>query len=145
MKITDPVCKMTIEEGDAVATSSYRGKTYHFCSFPCKKSFDRNPESYLGAEEDDGKKEGEGFKTKTEYTCPMHPEIVRDEPGSCPKCGMALEPRTISLAEEESNPEYDAQAFHSGRHPDAPAGDYRHARFCSWRAVTRHTGHRQNL
>jgi Cu+-exporting ATPase len=107
MKITDPVCKMTIEEGDAVATSSYRGKTYHFCSFPCKKSFDRNPESYLGAEEDDGKKEGEGFKTKTEYTCPMHPEIVRDEPGSCPKCGMALEPRTISLAEEESNPEYE--------------------------------------
>jgi Cu+-exporting ATPase len=94
MKITDPVCKMTIEEEDAVATSSYRGKTYHFCSFPCKKSFDRNPESYLGAEEDNGKKEGEGFKTKTEWTCPMHPEIIRDAPGNCPKCGMSLEPKT---------------------------------------------------
>jgi Cu+-exporting ATPase len=43
-------------------------------------------------------------KTKTEYTCPMHPEIVRDSPGSCPICGMALEPRTVSLADEE-NPE----------------------------------------
>jgi Cu+-exporting ATPase len=42
--------------------------------------------------------------TKTEWTCPMHPEIVRDEPGSCPKCGMALEPRTVA-AEEEENPE----------------------------------------
>ena len=42
--------------------------------------------------------------TKTEYTCPMHPEIVRDEPGSCPICGMALEPRTVNL-EEEKNPE----------------------------------------
>ena len=40
----------------------------------------------------------------TEYTCPMHPEIVRDEPGSCPICGMALEPRAVNLTEEE-NPE----------------------------------------
>ena len=44
--------------------------------------------------------------TLTEYVCPMHPEIVRDEPGSCPICGMALEPRTATL-EEEPNPEYE--------------------------------------
>ncbi|NLD79860.1 MAG: YHS domain-containing protein, partial [Smithella sp.] len=43
MKITDPVCKMTIKEEDAVATSSYKGKTYHFCSDQCKESFDSNP------------------------------------------------------------------------------------------------------
>ena len=42
--------------------------------------------------------------TKTEYTCPMHPEVVSDAPGSCPKCGMALEPRTVALTEEQ-NPE----------------------------------------
>ncbi len=42
--------------------------------------------------------------TKTEWTCPMHPEIIRDAPGSCPKCGMALEPKTIT-SEEEENPE----------------------------------------
>jgi len=45
--------------------------------------------------------------SRTEYTCPMHPEIVRDSPGSCPKCGMALEPRTIALDGEEENPEYE--------------------------------------
>ena len=42
--------------------------------------------------------------TRTEYVCPMHPEIVREEPGACPICGMALEPRTVT-AEEETNPE----------------------------------------
>jgi Cu+-exporting ATPase len=45
--------------------------------------------------------------SKTEWTCPMHPEIIRDAPGNCPKCGMALEPRTVSLVEEGSNPEYE--------------------------------------
>jgi Cu+-exporting ATPase len=44
-------------------------------------------------------------KTKTEYTCPMHPEVVQDHPGDCPKCGMALEPKTV-MAEEEDNQEY---------------------------------------
>lgn len=47
MEVTDPVCKMVIEDKDAVATSLYKGKTYYFCSMPCKEDFDRNPESYL--------------------------------------------------------------------------------------------------
>ena len=94
MKTTDPVCKMTIEEEDAAATSSYQGKTYHFCSTNCKESFDSNPESYLGAAADEGGKEQAGIKTKAEWTCPMHPEIIRDVPGNCPKCGMSLEPKT---------------------------------------------------
>jgi Cu+-exporting ATPase len=47
MKVTDPVCKMVIEDKDAIATSLYKGKTYYFCSIPCKEDFDRNPESYL--------------------------------------------------------------------------------------------------
>lgn len=106
MKITDPVCKMTIEEKDTVATSSYHGKTYHFCSSHCKESFDINPESYLGAAANDGKNEQAVGKTKAEWTCPMHTEIIQDKPGSCPKCGMALEPKTATLTEEESNPEY---------------------------------------
>jgi Cu+-exporting ATPase len=94
MKITDPVCKMTIEEEDAAATSSHKGKMYHFCSSHCQESFDINPESYLGAAADDRKKEQAGGKPKVEWTCPMHPEIIRDAPGNCPKCGMALEPKT---------------------------------------------------
>ena len=87
MKITDPVCNMTIEEAEAAATSSYLGKTYHFCSRHCKEKFDGNPEAYIGAEADAGNKEGKGGP----YTCPMHPEVRQDGPGSCPKCGMALE------------------------------------------------------
>ena len=50
MKITDPVCKMTIEEEDATATSSHGGKTYRFCSPHCKEKFDRNPESYISGD-----------------------------------------------------------------------------------------------
>jgi Cu+-exporting ATPase len=98
MKITDPVCKMILEEEDAAVTSSYRGKMYHFCSSHCKESFDSNPESYLGGEAVDVKKEQASVKTKAEWTCPMHPEIIREAPGSCPKCGMALEPKTPMLA-----------------------------------------------
>lgn len=106
MKITDPVCKMTIEEKDAFATSSYKGKTYHFCSDHCKESFDSNPESYLGQARDGDKKAQAVVSIKSEWTCPMHPEIIRHAPGNCPKCGMSLEPKTASLTEEESNPEY---------------------------------------
>ncbi|MDI6742881.1 MAG: heavy metal translocating P-type ATPase [Smithella sp.] len=101
MKITDPVCKMTIEEEDAVATSSYQGETYHFCSDRCKKTFDSNPESYLVAAGDGVKKEQAEVSTKAEYTCPMHPEIIRHAPGNCPKCGMSLEPNTPMPAEEK--------------------------------------------
>jgi len=46
--------------------------------------------------------------TKTEYVCPMHPEIVRDSPGHCPICGMALEPRVVTSLEEPPNPELDS-------------------------------------
>src|SRR5690606_7606906 len=84
---------------DAVATSSYKGKTYHFCSDQCKESFDSNPESYLGAAADGVKKEQAEVSTKAEWTCPMHPEIIRYAPGNCPKCGMSLEPKTTMPVE----------------------------------------------
>jgi len=48
MKVTDPVCEMTIEETTAAATSTYKGKTYYFCSKSCKESFDKDPESFIG-------------------------------------------------------------------------------------------------
>ena len=97
MKLTDPVCGMTVEEKDAAATSEYKGATYHFCSEACKQKFDNDPEAFIGAKTAE-------VKTGTEWTCPMHPEIIRDAPGSCPKCGMALEPKTVTAGEEE-NPE----------------------------------------
>jgi Cu+-exporting ATPase len=91
MKVKDPVCEMTIEDSAAAAASTYKATTYHFCSLSCKKDFDKDPESYIGA------KAGPALKTEEPksgkmFTCPMHPEVRQAVPGACPKCGMALEP-----------------------------------------------------
>lgn len=100
MMVTDPVCKMVIEEEEAVGTSTYKGTTYYFCSEMCKERFDQDTEAYLKEPRD------EEQKTKDEsgiiYTCPMHPEVKQIGPGSCPICGMSLEPLTV-LPEEGVN------------------------------------------
>ena len=93
----DPVCGMTVDPNTAAGSYEYKGKTYYFCSTHCVHRFREDPQKFLqesAVETQPGQK----------YTCPMHPEIVRDGPGSCPICGMALEPVTVSL-EEEENPE----------------------------------------
>ena len=170
MKVVDPVCKMTIEDKDAVATSLYKGTAYYFCAEQCKKDFDKNPEAYIQKDvpgpqlmtlspkkevkeeatvrtakdpvcsmtvdpetarfrhEYNGqtyffcsehclnkfRNEPERFsKQKADavpaspkgisigscagYTCPMHPDIKQERFGSCPQCGMGLEPVTPSL------------------------------------------------
>jgi len=90
---------MTVNPEKAAGSVEYKGETYYFCSTHCVHRFRENPESFL-------KKDTEPPPTHTarKYTCPMHPEIIRDGPGSCPICGMALEPLTASL-DEEDNPE----------------------------------------
>jgi Cu+-exporting ATPase len=89
MKVTDPVCNMTIEDKDAVGTSTYKGTTYYFCSGVCKENFDKDPESFISEKVTEQKEEGaEGGVI---YTCPMHPEIREAKPVPCSKCGMALE------------------------------------------------------
>lgn len=93
MKVTDPVCGMRIEEKDAAATTVHQGETYFFCSPSCKADFDQNPQAFLkgkGAPAAEPQPPAPGRL----YTCPMHPEIREARPGSCPKCGMALEPVT---------------------------------------------------
>ena len=97
MKITDPVCKMTIDEGEAVATSMYNGTKYYFCSTACKQKFDSAPESYVAEERRPDVGQG-----AVQYTCPMHPEVRQQFPGSCPKCGMALEPATPVVARRKT-------------------------------------------
>jgi len=90
MEVTDPVCNMVIDEADAVATSSYKGNTYYFCTEHCKESFDKDPEAFLS-----GKKisdQPSGTEACSLYTCPMHPDVKQEKFGSCPQCGMALEP-----------------------------------------------------
>jgi P-type Cu+ transporter len=101
----DPVCGMTVQPDTAAGSYEYQGKTYYFCSTHCLHRFRENPESFLKpAPQPIGITRSPEPKVAQKYTCPMHPEIIRDGPGSCPICGMALEPMTASL-EEEENPE----------------------------------------
>ncbi len=91
MKVIDPVCKMNIEDKDAVGISTYKGTAYYFCSNPCKKKFDEAPESFIGKKQVSEPETGLPGDEIT-YTCSMHPEVRQVGPGFCPSCGMALEP-----------------------------------------------------
>lgn len=93
--VKDPVCGMTIEEKDAVGISVHEDVTYYFCSEVCRDKFVKNPSEFIGA----GVlvSEREASKKDEIFTCPMHPEIRQEEPGSCKKCGMALEPVAPSI------------------------------------------------
>ncbi len=104
---TDPVCGMSTEKEGEFSRFDHDGKPYYFCSAHCLTQFRNNPDRFLvkDASIPPAKKEEKSVPGK-QYTCPMHPEILRDNPGSCPKCGMALELRTVSLDGDEENPEY---------------------------------------
>jgi Cu+-exporting ATPase len=104
MKVIDPVCKMEIEDSTATK-ESYNGKTYYFCCEHCKEKFKQEPEKYLKKKVDENNLTDKFPNKETIYTCPMHPEVEQIGPGSCPKCGMALEPKSISLDDEEDNTE----------------------------------------
>ena len=101
MTHVDPVCGMTIEEADAVGTHQHDGVTYYFCNPSCLERFTADPKPFLEPASTAAPPPAAAGST---YTCPMHPEIVRDGPGSCPICGMALEPHTVSLL-DGPNPE----------------------------------------
>ncbi len=92
MKVTDPVCGMAMEDKDAAGTSSYKGSTYYFCSPNCKEKFDRGPASYAIE-----KPPAQPAASTALYTCPMHTDVRSDKPGTCPKCGMALEPVAAAM------------------------------------------------
>src|SRR5882672_9019069 len=111
----DPVCGMQVDERTAAGSSVFEGSNYYFCSPGCKKKFDANPSAYVEVSPPASDTEHSGHArqrakivqgstadlhptsvgaapTAAIYTCPMHPEIVRDAPGHCPICGMALVP-----------------------------------------------------
>ena len=93
----DPVCGMEVDPSTDLRTD-YEGKTYYFCNASCLERFTENPPSFLEP------REPEPVIPGAIYTCPMHPEIRQIGPGSCPICGMALEPERVSL-DEGPNPE----------------------------------------
>jgi len=117
----DPVCGMMVDPQQAAGKVEHGGKLYYFCSKRCVERFEKDPDKFLAApgaggmsastEEpkampDFARAEGAGeTRSGVRYTCPMDPEIVQIGPGTCPICGMALEPMDI-VAEEQPDPEY---------------------------------------
>ena len=92
----DPVCHMTVDPASAAGAHQYRGETYYFCSPHCVEKFQKDPQQYLNSQVPATK-----ISDLAVYTCPMHPEIRQHGPGACPKCGMALEPLTVSVQSEK--------------------------------------------
>ncbi len=88
-KAIDPVCGMQVTIGSDARQRDYAGKTFFFCSDGCQSKFDADPWFYASGA---ASKATKAAPAGTQWTCPMHPEIIRDKPGACPICGMALEP-----------------------------------------------------
>ena len=99
--LKDPVCGMAVT-AQSEHHLSHKGQNYFFCSAKCQGKFTADPERYAAPATTTTV--AAPTPTGTIYTCPMHPEIRQDHPGSCPKCGMTLEPLLPEL-EEEENPE----------------------------------------
>jgi len=99
----DPVCGMDVAPEKSAGQLEYKGQIYHFCSEHCLKKFEQHPQDFLDNKGEKVQKHSMADDLR-EYTCPMHPEVLQVGPGSCPSCGMDLEPKEVSL-EDENNPE----------------------------------------
>ena len=105
--VTDPVCGMSVDPDHAAGSFEHHGETYYFCSKHCQQKFQNESNQYVvtahhppsvSTSED---AEQTASIASGEYTCPMHPEVRQSTPGSCPKCGMALEPVTVTPPKEK--------------------------------------------
>jgi Cu+-exporting ATPase len=96
----DPVCGMPVTITDDTLSADFAGKTYHFCSPKCFNKFDSDPYFY---DSGNSKRHHDDQAQDVDYTCPMHPEIIKKGPGECPICGMALEPMTVTSDDEPSH------------------------------------------
>ncbi|MEO6799725.1 MAG: heavy metal translocating P-type ATPase [Rhodanobacter sp.] len=92
---TDPVCGMKVDPRTAKHQAAHAGQTYYFCGARCREKFVADPPAFL-----QGKPASKPVPAGTIYTCPMHPEVQQVGPGSCPKCGMALEAMMPALDED---------------------------------------------
>ncbi|MBY4610812.1 heavy metal translocating P-type ATPase [Rhizobium sp. 9T] len=97
----DPVCGMAVDRSTAKHFLKVKGEKFYFCSAACQMKFEADPTAYRDGNRPAAKPAPKG----TLYTCPMHPEVVSDRPGDCPKCGMALEPMGIPPDDEGPSPE----------------------------------------
>ncbi len=94
----DPVCGMDVDPHTSNHRARYQDAPYYFCSAHCQEKFTADPEAYLS----DDRKKATAAPAGASYTCPMHPEIVKDGPGDCPICGMALEPMDVTVQDGPS-------------------------------------------
>jgi Cu+-exporting ATPase len=125
-RVKDPVCGMMVDPQKSAGKALHADETYYFCSKRCAERFEKEPEKFLAAPGPSGMEPALHARTSRQlahaspssdaispakkdarYTCPMHPEIIQLGPGSCPICGMALEPMD-AFAEVEADPEYDS-------------------------------------
>ncbi|UCF69588.1 MAG: heavy metal translocating P-type ATPase [Acidobacteriota bacterium] len=115
--VVDPVCGMNVQAQGPAGEVTFEGKTYAFCSVGCRRRFEADPAAYLSSDGGASTYEVRSFPTPAAgvrggtYTCPMHPEIVRDGPGECPICGMALEPRAVSVEDVEEEDDSELRAM----------------------------------
>ena len=96
----DPVCGMQVDPAKAAGSHEHHGKTYYFCGKSCLERFKANPDSFLAPAP---AAPPAPAPPGTEWVCPMHPEIRQNSPGSCPICGMALEPSVPTLDDEPNH------------------------------------------
>ena len=103
VKLIDPVCGMTVTE-ESEHHHRHEATDYYFCSSGCQQKFADNPDKYLNPEPEvpTSCADGSCQLSSDTYTCPMHPEVEQQGPGSCPKCGMALEAKTITVEEDNT-------------------------------------------
>lgn len=99
-KVTDPVCGMAVDPGVSPHHAEHQGQSFHFCCAGCRAKFIADPEKYLGDRPAAPVEAAPG----SIWICPMHPEIRQEGPGTCPICGMALEPEAPTL-DDGPNPE----------------------------------------
>src|SRR3546814_8072735 len=92
VEASDPVCGMSVDRASARHMARHEGQRFYFCSAGCQAKFEAEPAKYLEGRPAPASPKASG-PAGTQYTCPMHPEIVQDGPGDCPLCGMALEPK----------------------------------------------------
>ncbi len=99
--VTDPVCGMQVDPDKSPHHAQHDGQTFHFCSARCRERFEADPEKFLNAGDAQHDAEPKG----TIFTCPMHPQIRQEGPGTCPICGMALEPELPSADDNHARGE----------------------------------------
>ncbi len=106
--VIDPVCGMTVDPASAKHQADHDGGTVYFCSARCREKFVADPQAYLDPQR---KAQAAPAVEGAIHTCPMHPEIQQAGPGSCPKCGMALEPLTPTGEQDDSELQHVRRKF----------------------------------